>query len=214
MLRSDGALGARVSQDSGAFSLTAAVVDAERLRTCIKCGLHGVEVLFKKSGGNGKRGNICRTCDTARLRMRYYENRDEIKASKREHYWTNLDDSRRRGRDRARSARGLASNRIAVAKYKKNNPEKVRAQKLVARAVRRGDLIKPDRCEAVGCCATKIAAHHDDYRRPLQVIWLCADHHERVHHRAPVPLKVPTHGRKYARAPKPAAVDASSAVAA
>jgi hypothetical protein len=42
----------------------------------------------------------------------------------------------------------------------------------------RGKLI-PKPCEECGAIAQK---HHDDYRKPLKVRWLCREHHL-AHHR-------------------------------
>ena len=52
-----------------------------------------------------------------------------------------------------------------------------RAREAVARAIRRGDLLKSC-CEL--CLADKVQAHHDDYTRPLEVRWLCPTCHKRV----------------------------------
>ena len=52
------------------------------------------------------------------------------------------------------------------------SPEKVRAHRLVARAVRRGELIRPATCSKCGD-GGRIHAHHDDYSKPLDVRWLC-----------------------------------------
>ena len=41
-------------------------------RICINCGFHGPETLFKMSGAPGRRGNICKECDKARLRTTYH----------------------------------------------------------------------------------------------------------------------------------------------
>jgi hypothetical protein len=49
----------------------------------------------------------------------------------------------------------------------------------VAKAVAAGTLI-PQPC--VHCGARRAHAHHEDYSRPLDVIWLCARCHA-AHHR-------------------------------
>lgn len=56
-----------------------------------------------------------------------------------------------------------------------------RAHAAVARALKSGVLVRPDRCED---CETpcKPDAHHDDYDRPLEVRWLC----RRCHRRQPM----------------------------
>lgn len=54
------------------------------------------------------------------------------------------------------------------------------ARRVAYNAFRRGEL-KRLPCET--CGTTKnLHAHHDDYSKPLEVRWLCADHH-REHHK-------------------------------
>jgi hypothetical protein len=48
----------------------------------------------------------------------------------------------------------------------------------VQRALASGDLVKGS-CEI--CGDATVDAHHDDYRKPLEVRWLCRQHHVRVH---------------------------------
>ena len=70
--------------------------------------------------------------------------------------------------------------------YKKNwalsNQEKCKASSDVRHAVESGRLTKPDRCSIDGCTAKKnIQGHHEDYSKPLDVVWLCAKHHKLLH---------------------------------
>jgi hypothetical protein len=46
-------------------------------------------------------------------------------------------------------------------------------------ALSRGEVIKPEHCEK--CDSTNIEAHHPDYDKPLEVIWLCRQHHVEEH---------------------------------
>lgn len=69
-------------------------------------------------------------------------------------------------------------NRVAVQAWKARNPQKVRAHRKVARAKRAGRLV-PMLCEV--CGAPNAQAHHDDYRNPLDVRWLCPKHHRAEH---------------------------------
>lgn len=55
---------------------------------------------------------------------------------------------------------------------------KRRANAMVARAVKKGALIRQP-CEVCGLSAT--VAHHDDYSKPLDVRWLCWGHHAEYH---------------------------------
>lgn len=63
--------------------------------------------------------------------------------------------------------------------YRKRYPEKRRAHAAVYEAVRSGRLVRLN-CEQ--CGKTNSQAHHDDYSKPLDVRWLCAECHETEHH--------------------------------
>jgi len=64
----------------------------------------------------------------------------------------------------------LASYYRMVRKY----PEKYRARYLLKSAIKAGWITK-GYCEV--CGATKVESHHDDYSKPLEVRWLCHQHH-------------------------------------
>ncbi len=53
-----------------------------------------------------------------------------------------------------------------------------RAHQQVAQAISTGKLIR-GRCEV--CSSEKAEAHHDDYKKPLDVRWLCRRHHKMLH---------------------------------
>jgi hypothetical protein len=59
--------------------------------------------------------------------------------------------------------------------------EKWRAQYLVKKALKKGTLNKSDSCEECGDRWCRIQAHHEDYDKPLEVIWLCPSCHVRKH---------------------------------
>ena len=59
-------------------------------------------------------------------------------------------------------------------KYRRANPEKNRARNVVAYYFRTGK-IKKSPCR--NCGDPKVEAHHADYSKPLEVIWLCHFHH-------------------------------------
>lgn len=66
-----------------------------------------------------------------------------------------------------------------IAEYRRKYPEKVRAQNAVAYALRHGTLVKGP-CQH--CTTTEdICAHHADYAKPLDVVWLCRACHIRHH---------------------------------
>lgn len=55
---------------------------------------------------------------------------------------------------------------------------KVKARKALNHAVAAGRVIREACCS---CGNSKAQAHHEDYSRPLDVVWLCARCHSRLH---------------------------------
>lgn len=64
-------------------------------------------------------------------------------------------------------------------RWEQANPDKVKAHSKVHYALKMGRLTKLP-CQV---CATtySIIAHHDDYTKPLDVLWLCEVHHKERH---------------------------------
>lgn len=64
----------------------------------------------------------------------------------------------------------------------KKNPSKKNAYMAVDAAIRSGVLARPSFCSGCGCPDTehRIEAHHYDYSKPLDVIWLCTPCHSRM----------------------------------
>jgi hypothetical protein len=70
--------------------------------------------------------------------------------------------------------RRKASRRKTELKY----PDRVKARRRVLKALKDGILI---RGPCIVCGDPKSQGHHDDYRRPLDVKWLCQKHHLALH---------------------------------
>jgi hypothetical protein len=60
------------------------------------------------------------------------------------------------------------------------NPDKRQAHKAVENALRIGEMTRSP-CSV--CGAAEAQAHHPDYSRPLDVVWLCDKHHKAEHRR-------------------------------
>lgn len=77
----------------------------------------------------------------------------------------------------ARKAYNRTPARAEVAKrYYENNKHKSAARRKANRAVKKGILINPGKCE--NCPSTgPLQKHHDDYSKPLEVRWLCVPCH-------------------------------------
>lgn len=80
-------------------------------------------------------------------------------------------------------ARGKLPHRIAntIAQTKKwyaEDKRRMKCHNAVHRALRNGSLVPKD-CAV--CGSEKSVAHHEDYDKPLDVIWLCQAHHKQLH---------------------------------
>ena len=104
----------------------------------------------------------CRDCARADVRRNYAIRRDKYLA-----YESSPD---RIASRRRRSVETLRSHR-------QRNPQKNRARRLLAYAVRTGKMHK-EPCAV--CGERKVEAHHSDYAKPFLVVWLCHAHHREI----------------------------------
>jgi len=65
--------------------------------------------------------------------------------------------------------------------WKKNNPEKVAAHKTVALLLKSGILENPNQCSECKKTTNYLDAHHEDYSKPTEIIWLCPRCHGEKH---------------------------------
>lgn len=63
---------------------------------------------------------------------------------------------------------------------RKRNRQQMAAHNLVGYAVETGRLIKPTHCPTCGRI-DRIEAHHEDYLKPLEVMWFCNRCHRNKH---------------------------------
>lgn len=68
--------------------------------------------------------------------------------------------------------------RLKAARYRNRYPERALAVDRVHKALKAGKLREMP-CEK--CLDVRVHAHHDDYSKPLDVMWLCQKHHLEVH---------------------------------
>lgn len=86
----------------------------------------------------------------------------------------------------SKSEKGRKVSRDSYKNWVSKNPEKYKAHKAVKKAIANGSLVRSP-CEVCGQFKLRsdgrsaIQAHHDDYSKPLEIIWLCHDHHAERH---------------------------------
>lgn len=158
--------------------------------------------------GKDKKGRFglnqkCKVCCSARAKLtvhsesaiekrRKYKSewqkkkRPILNARLRERYKNNLEEERKRSVLRMRkymaSEKGKAKHQETTRLYESLNPEKISAQRKVRAAIKSGRLIRPSICE-VCKKPSSVHGHHEDYSKPLEVIWMChychLYHHQR-----------------------------------
>jgi len=82
----------------------------------------------------------------------------------------------------ARKYRQTQKYKNAINKHRLKFPEKRKAGIIVMNALKSGEIIRPDSCSI---CNKKCIpeGHHDDYSKPLEVVWMCKNCHTAIHWR-------------------------------
>lgn len=136
------------------------------MKTCFKC--HCEKPLFEfykhRAMADGHL-NKCKDC---------------TKADVGKHRAKNLERVRAYDRERSNLPHRKESNRRVTANWRAEQPKRRAAQVAVGNAVRDGRLTPWPTC-AMPECSAKPEAHHPDYDRPLDVVWLCHAHHKQAH---------------------------------
>lgn len=148
-------------------------------KSCITCKeVKDIECFYKHPGMKDGRLNKCKECQ---------------KKSSSDSKKNNPERTREQGRKYARKQStkdkyALLSKdpnyklkrSIAGKRYRERYKKKTMARYIVAHAKRTGIIVPPDHCS---CCMSKCNphAHHSDYNKPLDVIWLCDRCHKDWH---------------------------------
>ncbi len=146
------------------------------MKTCFKCkSVLPISEYYKHpmmaDGHLGK----CKSCT-----RKDSENRRKLKEST-DLDWVIAERERHRKKTQRARANGTVSkvvNKTEVCRrYSAKFPLKRSAQIAASKAIRGGKLDRKP-CEK---CGKSAQAHHEDYTKPLEVVWLCSKHHSELH---------------------------------
>jgi hypothetical protein len=113
-------------------------------------------------------------------RLNEFKSKEEYNAWFRAYRAKRREQFRKYNREYNRKWRAANGSGDYSAGWIKRNPEKLAAHKAVRGALSHGELaIGP--CDQCGMTAA-IVAHHFDYTKPLEVVWLCRIHHRQLHY--------------------------------
>jgi len=102
--------------------------------------------------------------------------KDKLRGQNKRYYEANKEKILTHNKAYTKTPAGKRAVKRNLNKQRQKDPEKYFARKEVQKALMRGDLVKKP-CRI--CGAKKVEAHHKDYSKPLDVIWLCRKHHEK-----------------------------------
>jgi hypothetical protein len=66
--------------------------------------------------------------------------------------------------------------------YRKQHKKAYAAADKVQKAVKAGRLVKPSICSFCGS-SRNLRAHHSDYDKPLDILWICENCHRILHNK-------------------------------
>lgn len=136
------------------------------MKICSTCKIEKENFLFqKRAASNDGLTASCKECLKKRDADRYPKEKVKRSASHKAYLKTEA---------------GKISSRESSKKWQEQNLLKRAAHVIVGNAVRDKRLIPWPVCAVPECC-DKPEAHHPDYDRPLDVVWLCPYHHKQAH---------------------------------
>jgi hypothetical protein len=144
------------------------------MKNCKKCGCDKADAEFYAT-----KGAICKQCVKTRASANRKENLDYYQSYDRKRY-RESDERKAAAKKSSKSPAGVEARKRSFERMRDTQPEKYRARNAVSNALRDGRLEKAQGCFFCGA-ATKLQAHHYDYKKPLDVFWLCAPCHGKLH---------------------------------
>ena len=134
-------------------------------KTCRRCDRQlGIGSFYPHSRMKDGFLNVCKQCVKERVKEHRRNNRDRI---------TEYDKKRSVLPERKKQRLEITR------KERKTHPDRYKARTAVNNAIRDGRL-KRKACKY--CGAKKVQAHHHDYSKPLDVVWLCFKCHREKEH--------------------------------
>ena len=137
-------------------------------RECKKCKITKPLTSFNvRTGLKLDRAYFCKECSYQQEKDWLNRNLEHNRQYRRNYYQLHKEEIRERHKKYMQT-------------YLSNPEEKIKnkARNTVSRAIKGGKL---ERLPCQKCGELKVQAHHEDYSKPLEVVWLCTIHHKEIH---------------------------------
>lgn len=139
-------------------------------KKCSKCEkIQPITEFYPHEQCRDKHTNICKSCEQIRHREYYLKNKAKVALINKNWRINNPEKHRK-------------SSFESIKKWKKHNVEAAKAHQLVNNHILRKKNLVPINCEKCGD-VTKLQAHHEDYSKPFDIMWLCKKCHLKKHNR-------------------------------
>lgn len=147
---------------------------------CRKCGETKALTEFY-AAKTGRIDTVCKECRKAGVRANRASKLDYYRAYDRKRFreLRETDPEAYRAKTMAgKNGPNVNEHKLA---WRERNEEKRRAHLAVQTAKASGRLVPSETCQHCGRKPERIEAHHEDYSKPLEVLWLCRQCHARLH---------------------------------
>lgn len=151
------------------------------MKTCKDCGVHKpLTDYYAHSAMSDGHLSSCKECVKSRVKLHREKNIERVRKYDRnrpnhkERVQKTLERERQKKKDPEYRAKIAAQKR----EWQRKNAEKRAAHVLLNNAVRDGRVKK---LPCVVCGSELSEGHHEDYTKPLEVVWLCRKHHAEAH---------------------------------
>ena len=135
-----------------------------RSKECFKCkSIKLLDDFYKHPMMLDGHVNKCKEC-----------NKNDVTANRNK----NIERVRAYDRERGKIPSRIKANTEINRAWRNEDSRRLRAHSSVARAIRNGELVRQPCCR---CGQEKSVAHHEDYDKPLDVMWLCQPCHKQRH---------------------------------
>jgi len=149
----------------------------KQCRKCLKM-LDDAKFYHHKTRKDGLT-SYCRACNAINCKSYVARNREKKTAYQRE--WNAKNREKVNRQHREWRAKNWDKHQAMTDRWAERNPDGTLAHRLVRDAERKGEIVAPEVCEC-GCGSDRnILAHHEDYSKPFDIIWLSAVCHYQLH---------------------------------
>lgn len=143
---------------------TNVIIPSEKL--CCFCGLvKPATEFYRNRASKDKLYQYCKSCSKIFNQKMYDKNPEPYKE---------------RARKQRKSVRTEVRN-LWAQRYRTKYREKDLARQKASKAIRKGKIQKPQTCERCGEQFSNLQAHHENYEKPLEIVWLCESCHKLLH---------------------------------